>query len=356
MSEREAIQHFYDLQTCSDRRLKKIKGIIENSKKLLGKNLSKLKITDITTYAKRINQSDYTEWTKNDYKKIFKSFLKTTYKEEFFSWFNNRNVSDGFRCASKKRAFNKEKVNKQTLITPKELEKLLRAADTLKWKALLTLMYESAFRPCEIVNLKWKDLTFIDSKGICSVKTISPKTKEKRSIPVKDCVVHVKRWMEEYDFPDRNDEDYVFPSPYNRKKHIAEAGIPLALTRLCKKAGIKRNIYPYLFRHSRIYFIQKKLGARLASTYAGHSLETSEIYNHMDDDDVEEAMLEKVYVTEELTEEQKTELEKKVEQQQKALEEAKMYNQEWKKNNEKMAKEFETLQKKVLELTKMVQK
>lgn len=313
MDEMALIKSFYDMQTCSERRLKKIKGIIENSKKILDKDLSKLKITDITLYARKINDSDYTEWTKNDYKKIFKAFLKHAYKKEFLDWFSNRNVQDGFRCASKKRAFNKEKINKNTLIKPEELEKLLRSAKTLKWKALLTLMYESAFRPCEIVNLKWKDLNFIDSKNICSITTISPKTKEKRDIPVQDCVVHLKRWREEYSFPNRKQEDYVFPSPNNRKNHISEVGIGVLIKRLCEKAGV-RPLFPYMFRHSRIYFIQKRLGSRLASKYAGHSLETSEIYNHLDSDDVEEAMLEKVYVTEELSEEKKHELEKDIEE------------------------------------------
>jgi len=306
------LKDFYELQTCSEARLNKIKNIIKKSKKIIRKDLTKLTITDITKFLKHINNSDYRQWTKNDYKKIFKSFIKWYYKKDYLEWNENKNFRDGFKGVCKNKAFNKEKINKNTLITPKELEKLLRTANNLKWKALLTLLYESALRPCELVNLRWKDLNFRDSESLCSITTLSPKTKEQRTIPVKDCIVHLKRWREEYSYPDITNNDYVFPAQHIREKHLSEAGIGVMMKRLCKKANI-RPLFPYMFRHSRIYFIQKRLGARIASKYAGHSLETSEIYNHLDSDDVEEAMLEKVYVTEEVSEEQKDKYEKRIE-------------------------------------------
>jgi integrase len=313
MSERKILEEYYNLQTCSDRRLSKIKNIITKSKTIINKDLNKVNITDVTKFLRHINNSDFTSWTKNDYKKIFKNFLKWHYKEDFLKWQENINFKDGFKCVSKKKAFNKQKINKNTLITPEELETLLRTSKSLKWKALLTLLYESAFRPCEIVNLKWRDLNFDDSRSICSVRTTSPKTKDTREIPVKDCIVHLKRWRDEYEYPNRTSLDYVFPNPQDRTKHLSEAGISELIKRLCVKAGL-RNIYPYVWRHSRIYFVQKRLGARIASKYAGHSLETSEIYDHLDDDDVEEAMLDKIYPTKELTKEKRHELEIEVEE------------------------------------------
>lgn len=319
MVDKKIVEEFYNLQTCSPKRLEKIKGIIEKSRKIIDKDLDKLKITDITKFLREVNNHEYfTEWTKNDYKKIFKSFIKWNYKTDFLEWMENRNVKDGFKCVSKKKAFNKQKINKDTLLKPEELEKLLRTAKSLKWKALLTLMYESAFRPCELANLRWEDLNFQDSKNICSVRTLSPKTKETRTIPVQDCIVHLKRWRDEYEFPNRTQKDWVFPNPTIREEHLSERGIGVMIARICEKGKLRR-LFPYIFRHSRIYFIQKKLGARVASKYAGHSLETSEIYDHLDSDDVEEAMLEKVYVTEELSPEKKHKLELELEETRKEI-------------------------------------
>jgi len=307
MAEKEVLEEFFNLQTCSKGRLNKIKNVLYRSKDIIGKDLTKLKLTDITKFLQHINQSDFKAWTKNDYKKIFKNFLKWYYEKEFPEWNKNTNFKEGFKQINKQKAFNKQKINKETLLQEEELEKLLRTAKSLKWKALLTLMYESAFRPCEMRDLKWKDLNFDDSRNLCNITILSPKTKEVRTIPVRNCIVHLKRWRDEFQFPNRTKEDYVFPSQRDRKKRLSEGVITEMFKRISKKANM-RHIFPYMLRHSRIYEIQKKLGARIASKFAGHSLETSEIYNHLDFDDVESAMLEKVYTTKELTESEKDEL------------------------------------------------
>jgi integrase len=303
--------NFFKMQTCSERRLNKIKNIIHVSRKIICKDLSKLEETDITKFLRNINNSAYTQWTKNDYKKIFKAFLRWYYKSKFLTWMEDKLIKDGFKSVSKGKAFNKSKINKDTLIKSEELELMLRTAKSLKWKALLSLMYESAFRPCEVKMLRWSDLNFNDAKNICSVKTISPKTGEMREVPVQDCIVHLKRWRAEYQFLNVKDKDFVFPSQFERDKPMGDGVIHEMFKRICADAKM-RNIYPYILRHSRIYFIQKRLGARIAAKYAGHSLETSEIYDHLDSKDVEEAMLEKVYTTKELTPEQKSEYEERL--------------------------------------------
>ena len=301
---------YLNLQTCSQGRIQKIKNVFNVAKRILKKDLSALQMSDITLILREINNSNFSIWTKNDFKKIFKSFLKSQYKKEFYEWNDDNNFKKAFKQVSPIKSFNTKKINKDTLLKPDELEKLIRTATTLKLKALISLLFESAFRPCELVNLKWKDLNFDDSRGLCFVKTVSPKTNEFRQVPVKDCIIHLKRWRREFSFPNRTDEDWVFPSPKNKDKHITEGSLNQILKRLSIKANLKRKIFPYLFRHSRIYEIQKKLGSRLSSKFAGHSLQVSEIYNHLDFEDVTESMLEKIYVNKELTEPEKNKLEK----------------------------------------------
>lgn len=326
-AENKVVDDFYKfcLTTCSERRLKKIQLIIRYAQTKLKTPLNKLKVEDVVEFLKNVNQSEYTAWTKNDYKKIFKRFVKWFYKD--LEMIEGAKVKDGFRTVSKKRAFNKEKINKNTLVKPEELEKLLRTAKSLKWKALISFAYESAFRPCEIKGLQWKHIKFDDSLGICRVWTLSPKTKEDREIPVKDCVVHLKRWRDEYQFPDRNDNDFVFPSQHERNKPMGDGVITEMFKRLCKDAKL-RNIFPYMFRHSRIYEIQKRLPEKIAAKFAGHSIETSEIYNHLADDDVEESMLKEIYTTKELSEEEKTKLEKEVDELKQLREQDKKENAE----------------------------
>jgi integrase len=318
MNSEQLIKDFLDMKTCSDKRIQKMKTILENINKLSNTPINKLSNKDIVILLKKINDSDYTNWTKNDYKKIFKSYLKYHYKSSFLELMENEDIKNGFKGFSKKRAFNHKKINKNTLVKPEELEALLKKAQTLKWKALLSFMYESAFRPCEVKELTWGDINFDDSRNICLVTIVSPKTKDKREIPVKDCILHLKRWRDEYQFPNRNNKDYVFPSQFDKGKPLGDNVIHEMLKRLCKKAKI-RHIFPYLFRHTRIFEIQKTLPEKIAAKFAGHSVETSELYNHIADEDVTETMLEKIYVTEELTEEEENELKRKLEKQQKQL-------------------------------------
>lgn len=306
MKQDKVMNDFYEfcLTTCSEKRLRKIKIVLKKIKKIINKNLSELNINDVVKILAYINQSDYKPYTKNDYKKIFKRFLKWHYKD--LEMFEGDKVKDGFKLTSKLKCVNREKLNKNTLVKPQDLEKFLRTAKTLKWKALITLMYESAFRPCEIKNLKWKHIKFDDSMNICRVWTLSPKTKDSREVPVRDCIIHLKRWKEEYSFMNRNENDYVFPSQHDRNKPLSDGTITEMFKRLSKEAGLKddRRIFPYKLRHSRIYEIQKRFNEKIASKFAGHSIQTSEIYNHLDSDDVEKAVLQ-MYATKEITPEQK---------------------------------------------------
>lgn len=297
------------LSTCSERRLIKIRRVLVHSKEILKKDLTKLKVDDVVDYLVAINQSEFKAWTKNDHKKIFKRFLKWYYKD--LEMIEGSRVKEGFKGASKKKAFNKEKINKNTLLTKEELNKLVRAAKSLKWKAMITFAYESGFRPCEIRAIKWKDLKFDDSLGICRAWILSPKTGDPREVPVKDCVLHLKRWRDEYQFADRSDKDYVFPSQHLQDKPMGYGVMVQMFKRLSEAAGI-RPIFPYLLRHSRIYELQKRLPEKIAAKFAGHSIETSEIYNHLADDDVEESMLKEIYPTKERTKEERDNLEQEI--------------------------------------------
>lgn len=307
------IEKFYSycLSTCGNDRLDKIKNVIENTKKNLKKDLNKLKVDDIVDWLTWLNQSNYSLWTKNDYKKVFKRFLKWKYKNSDM-WQGNK-VKEGFKYTPSLKAFNKQKINKKTLVKKFELEKLIRTAPNLKWQAIISFAYDSGFRTCEIRALKWKDLEFDEAKGICRVTIISPKTKDIRTIPVKDSVIFLKRWKDAYSFPDVKPEDYVFPSQHHRDEKLGKGVISQMFRRLSIKAfGNNRIIFPYLLRHTRIFQVQKKLDTRLSCKFAGHGLRVSELYNLLDDDDVEEGMISKIFNTKELTPKKREQLEKEV--------------------------------------------
>ena len=64
----------------------------------------------------------------------------------------------------------------------------------------------------------------------------------------------------------------------------------------------QKHLYPYLWRHSVLTNMIKKLSPKVYEQFAGHSLETGmQIYAHLDTDDLKEELYSKIYQIKELT-------------------------------------------------------
>jgi len=212
---------------------------------------------------------------------------------------------------SRRETGNGSRINKADLINSKELEALVRAATSLRDKAMITLLWESAARPDELLGLKWGDI-IINDDGFAELGLFSGKKKDTRNIIVKDCVLHLRRWKAEYSFLDLNKNDYVFVSK-ERGKPISSGALLKLIQRIAKKAKIEKNVYPYLFRHSRLTFLRQKLKTPNYIQFAGHTERQASSYTHLDTDDLKAAVLKEVYVTEELEESERTNLKKEIE-------------------------------------------
>jgi len=202
-----------------------------------------------------------------------------------------------------KNGMNHERLNANTILTKDELEKLIRAAESLKYKALIMLMFESAGRPEEIMKLRWSDLDLEEG----DVKLHSSKTGHTRVNPIKESVLHLKRYKQEYPYPNIMAQDYAFPSATDRKKHQPVSSLGNYFKRYGQKA-INKAFFPYLLRHTRATQLQKVLPPKVYEKFMDHSIETASRYSHLDKNDVREIMLEKIYHIEELTTEEKVEV------------------------------------------------
>lgn len=218
---------------------------------------------------------------------------------------------------SKRETGKGSRIAKSDLITPQELERMLRSANTLRDKALITLLYESAGRPDEILGLRWKDIT-INDDNFAEISLFSGKKKEMRHIIVNDCVLHLQRWKREYSYPDISQNDYVFVGK-TRDKHLTSPGLLKIVKTIGKKAQIDKTIYPYLFRHTRLTFMRQKLKTPHYTQFAGHTERQATTYVHLDTDDLREALLRDIYPTKELTPENRHQLEIQLETQSKEI-------------------------------------
>lgn len=314
--------------SAGEKKIRIIRATLLQFRDIVEKEYSKITLKDLREFLALLNEAPLSEWTKRDVKKFVKKFLREIFKDWSVRFDEFRDV----KSVSVKKAFNHKKINESTLIKKEELEKLLRACQTLKWKAILTLLFESACRPQELRLLKWRDIKYTDEGA--DITFFSEKTKEARTIPIKDCVVHLKRWEQEYQFPDKREDDIVFPS-HKRGDIMSDNALPKHLKEICRQAGM-RMVHPYLFRHTRLTFLYQKFPEQIVKKYAGHSADSKmpAVYSHISNKNVRDVLLEQLYNVKELSEEQKNKYEIKIEQ---IL-----------KNQEQMKKDFEAEIKKQL--------
>jgi integrase len=288
--------------SAGEKKVKNIERIMLIIYDVSGVSFSDWDLDVLRNFLSVLNLSNRSVATKNDIKKVLKRFLK----ENYFDWSER---FKGFKDSSMKQKdeVNHEKLNASTMLKPHEFELLVRHAENYRWKAFISLSYESAGRPEEILKLKWAD---IDLEG-GNVKLSSSKTGNIRVNPIKDCVVHLKQYREHYPFPSVESGDYLFPS-VDRNRHLTIQTFYSYLQGLGNRV-LNRHIFPYLFRHTRLTFLMSRLSSKAYEKFAGHSIETAnKHYSHLSDDDVREEMYEKVFKVQDFNSTEKNILEEAV--------------------------------------------
>ncbi len=265
-------------------------------------DLDKIDLERLREFLKILNESDLLPPTKNQIKKILKRFLKEYYED----WSKRfKNFSD--RAFKGEDETNQLKINANTILRHQEIELLVRSCQSLKYKALIMLMYETASRPEESLKLKWKDVNLFDG----DVKLVSSKTGNLRINPIQETILHLKRYKQEYPHLDVNADDYVFVGAYDRSKHQTLPSFGMYLKRLGLKV-LGREIFPYLIRHTRATELQKVLPPKVYEKFMDHSLETATRYSHLDKKDVRDSMFKNVYKVEEISEDKRNSQQKEI--------------------------------------------
>ena len=270
-------------------------------------------------------EKDWDEITYEDYvltaKAISESKLGTEARNgerSFIKRFLNHSFEDCNKLFKKLTLLSLEQKNGNEKLTPKdllsnlEIEKLIKATSNMKHKTLISLLFETAGRPEEILKLRWSDCDL--KKNI--VYLYSVKTKQNRSVPINLSAGHLKRLKEELYV---SEEDFIFFSK-NPKKQMSNSSLNFILKNLQKKAGLKKNVYGYVFRHTRLTTLIQRLTPKVYEEVAGHSLEMGmRTYAHLKEDDKIQEMREKVFEIKDLNSKEKHELEKRVEELETAL-------------------------------------
>jgi integrase/recombinase XerD len=212
---------------------------------------------DIEEYVAYINGEPYSEWTKKDFKLVLKRFYK---------WL--KNTGDDFPPEVKwiKTGMKRCKTKlPEELLTPKDVMKMIDAAENLRDKALVSVLFESGCRIGELGILRIKDLVF-DDYGIqfnASGKTGA------RQIRIIDSTSYLSNWLNAH--PCKNDRDaFLWVSLTYNKGHILDYNRFVDILKsLAEKAGVQKKCNPHAFRHARATFLANHLTEFQMNQYFG---------------------------------------------------------------------------------------
>jgi site-specific recombinase XerD len=212
---------------------------------------------DIMHLVRKVEQSDYSEWTKHDYKAILKRFYK---------WFNGDEVyPEAVRWIKTGIRKNKRKLPEE-LLSPEDVNKMIEVAHHSRDKALVSFLYETGCRIGEVLTMKIKHVVF-DEYG--AKVTVDGKTGMRR-VRVFSSVPYLATWMSNHHLKNNPEAPlWVAIGTRNRNEVVKYPNIRLLITELAKKAGIKKRVHPHLFRHSRATNLAKHFTDAQMNQYFG---------------------------------------------------------------------------------------
>jgi site-specific recombinase XerD/ribosomal protein L40E len=248
----------------------------------LNKDFSQATKNDLIRLATEIDSKQYSDYTKYDFKIVLKMFYKWLLgKDEEFpkviKWLKPRLKNEKHKLP-------------EELLTVEEAQKLANSTTNARDKALILTLYESGCRIGELLYMKLRSVQFDNYGGILMVngKTGSRRVRIIASVQV------LGQWLQEH--PDKNNPDApLWPARLARYNHepCSYPSILAMLRRAQKASGIRKRVYPHLFRHSRATALASKLTEAQMKEYFGwtQGSEMAATYVHLSGRDVDSTLL-----------------------------------------------------------------
>ncbi len=160
-----------------------------------------------------------------------------------------------------------------------EVRKLLNSPDRQKTRdrLILRILYRCGLRVSELTNLKIEDINF--DEGIITIR--SGKGDKDRIVPIDantlDLIDFYKAGAE---------KGYLILS--ERGGSLSTRQVERIVKKYAKKAGLKKNVYPHMLRHSfAVHCLKEGMNLRTVQKMLGHSsLTTTQIYLDLTGEDI----------------------------------------------------------------------
>ncbi len=161
------------------------------------------------------------------------------------------------------------------MITWEDGLKMIKATNSIQFKAIIMTQLEGGLRPSEFIDLKLKDCSK-DGKFI--FLKVKGKTGE-REVPIYRAVPYLWRWIENHPTGNKTDSLWIMESNSKSRKNVKGinayeyAALSKRVREIGKKAGVNKPLDFYNLRHSATVLLKEQnYPAELAAKRFGHSL------------------------------------------------------------------------------------
>lgn len=250
---------------------------------ILNKDFGECNREDIQRLMAGIEQGTDAERTKYDYKKMLKRFYKWLLGEDEIYPPQVRWI----KCTLK----NHHKMLPEDILTEEEIRRLIVASESMRDKALISMLYEGGFRIGEALPLRTKHIEF-NSKYVRVTVPQEGKTGV-RGVLLVNSTPYIANWIAHH--PDRdNPEAYVWVSMGKKPRRLSYNSVRTMIIDLARKTNIRKRVNPHSFRHARATHLAKILTESQMKQYLGwtQGSKMAAVYVHLSGRDVDSKILE----------------------------------------------------------------
>lgn len=177
------------------------------------------------------------------------------------------------------------------LLTIEEIEEMIRHAKNPRDKAIIAFLYDSGSRISEMLSMKVKHIEFFEK----SIKVTLPVSKTRpRAFPLSWCKIWMDTWMNNHPLNDDPEAPLWSNLVDDGRTPLLNQTVNHILKAIASKAGIKKRVYPHLFRACSITHKQRQgFPESHIKEMHGLSKDTGVMkhYSHPSYDDLEESLM-----------------------------------------------------------------
>jgi len=275
------------------RRIKLIGSLVILARDYLKKEFDKATKEDLKNAVLKIDsRNDCSVWTKQGYKCILKKFYKwLVFGDDYKDKIEYPAIVSWLKVNIKKK--DQPRVQASDILTEKEIDELIEAAEHPRDKAFISMLYELGARIGEIGTLRIRDVSKDEHSFIIDLRG---KTGY-RPVRIVESDPLLTAWLNMHPLKDNpNAPLWILIGDRNKNLRMEYGALRALVLRLTKKARLKKRIYPHLFRHSRVTHLlkNKQINESQAKVYFGWTPDSTMLseYSHLTSQDVNDAMLE----------------------------------------------------------------